>query len=138
MSFTMHGVAVSSGIAIGHAHLVSHALLEVVHYQVPKHLIQQEIERFEQAVDKVKHDLDVIRRQLPAGAPAELGAFVNTHLMILADKHLSDEPKTIIREEQCNAEWAIKQQMDDLVVQFERKRCNRVEEREARPVDPFV
>ena len=119
MSFTMHGVAVSSGIAIGHAHLVSHALLEVVHYQVPKKLIEQEVERFEQAVDKVKHDLDVIRRQLPTGAPAELGAFVNTHLMILADKHLSDEPKTIIREEQCNAEWAIKQQMDDLVVQFE-------------------
>jgi phosphotransferase system enzyme I (PtsI) len=119
MSFTMHGVAVSSGIAIGHAHLVSHALLEVVHYQVPKHLIDQEIKRFEQAVDKVKQDLDVIRRQLPAGSPAELGAFVNTHLMILADKQLSDDPKRIIREEQCNAEWAIKQQMDDLVLQFE-------------------
>ena len=119
MSFTMHGVAVSSGIAIGHAHLVSHALLEVVHYQVPKHLIDQEIKRFEQAVEKVKQDLDVIRRQLPAGSPAELGAFVNTHLMILADKQLSEDPKRIIREEQCNAEWAIKQQMDDLVLQFE-------------------
>ena len=119
MSFTMHGVAVSSGIAIGHAHLVSHALLEVVHYQVPKHLIDQEIKRFEQAVEKVKQDLDVIRRHLPAGSPAELGAFVNTHLMILADKQLSEDPKRIIREEQCNAEWAIKQQMDDLVLQFE-------------------
>ncbi|HWU82835.1 MAG TPA: phosphoenolpyruvate-utilizing N-terminal domain-containing protein, partial [Methylophilaceae bacterium] len=119
MSFTMHGVAVSSGIAIGHAHLVSHALLEVVHYQVPKKLIEQEVTRFERAVDKVKQDLDVIRRQLPAGSPAEIGAFVNTHLMILADKHLSEEPKRIIREEQCNAEWAIKQQMDDLVQQFE-------------------
>lgn len=119
MSFTMHGVAVSSGIAIGHAHLVSHALLEVVHYQVPKKLIEQEVTRFEGAVDKVKQDLDVIRRQLPAGSPAEIGAFVNTHLMILADKHLSEEPKRIIREEQCNAEWAIKQQMDDLVQQFE-------------------
>ena len=119
MSFTMHGVAVSSGIAIGHAHLVSHALLEVVHYQVPKKLVDQEVTRFEQAIDKVKCDLDIIRRQLPTGSPAELGAFVNTHLMILADKHLSEEPKRIIREEQCNAEWAIKQQMDDLVQQFE-------------------
>ena len=35
MSFTMHGVGVSSGVAIGHAHLVSHALLEVAHYVVP-------------------------------------------------------------------------------------------------------
>ena len=28
MSFTIHGIGVSGGIAIGHAHLVSHAKLE--------------------------------------------------------------------------------------------------------------
>jgi len=28
MSFTMHGIPVSGGIAIGHAHLVSHARLK--------------------------------------------------------------------------------------------------------------
>jgi phosphotransferase system enzyme I (PtsI) len=119
MSFTMHGVGVSGGIAIGHAHLVSHALLEVAHYVVPAHLVEDEVKRFAQAVETVRHDLEGIRRQLPASAPAELGSFVGTHLMILADKALSDEPKRIIREEQCNAEWALKQQMDDLVAQFE-------------------
>jgi len=115
----MHGVGVSGGIAIGHAHLVSHALLEVAHYVVPAHLVEDEVKRFAQAVETVRHDLEAIRRQLPASAPAELGSFVGTHLMILADKALSDEPKRIIREEQCNAEWALKQQMDDLVAQFE-------------------
>ena len=115
----MHGVGISSGIAIGHAHLVSHALLEVAHYQIPKKSIPQEIARFEQAINTVKQDLDVIRQQLPANAPAELGAFVSTHLMILSDKHLSEEPKAIIQNELCNAEWALKQQMDDLVAQFD-------------------
>jgi phosphoenolpyruvate-protein phosphotransferase (PTS system enzyme I) len=119
MSFTMHGVGVSNGIAIGHAHLVSHALLEVAHYQIPKSAVAQEIARFEQAVDTVKHDLENIRSQLPASAPAELEAFVSTHLMILADKTLSEEPKNIIRSELCNAEWAIKQQMENVVAQFE-------------------
>lgn len=119
MSFTMHGVGVSGGIAIGHAHLVSHALLEVAHYVVPAHLVEDEVKRFTQAIDTVRHDLEAIRRQLPANAPAELGSFVGTHLMILADKSLSDAPTQIIREEQCNAEWALKQQMDDLVAQFE-------------------
>lgn len=119
MSFTMHGVAVSGGIAIGHAHLVSHALLEVAHYQVPKHLIAQEIARFEQAIVAVRKDLESIRKQLPPSAPTEMAAFINTHLMILADKHLSEEPKAIIQNESCNAEWALKQQMDDLVAQFE-------------------
>jgi phosphotransferase system enzyme I (PtsI) len=119
MSFTMHGVGVSSGIAIGHAHLVSHALLEVAHYVVPAHLVEDEVNRFTQAIETVRADLEAIRRQLPANAPAELGSFVGTHLMILADKSLSEAPIQIIREEQCNAEWALKQEMDDLVAQFE-------------------
>jgi len=119
MSFTMHGVAVSNGIAIGQAHLVSHALLEVAHYAVPKHLVEAEVTRFAQATDSVRYDLEVIRATLPANAPAELGSFVSTHIMILADKALSEAPKQIIREELCNAEWALKQQMDHLVAQFE-------------------
>jgi phosphotransferase system enzyme I (PtsI) len=119
MSFTMHGVGVSSGIAIGHAHLVSHALLEVAHYVVPAHLVAAEVQRFTDAIAAVRTDLENVRRQLPANAPAELGSFVSTHLMILADKSLSEAPIDIIREEQCNAEWALKQQMDDLVEQFD-------------------
>jgi phosphotransferase system enzyme I (PtsI) len=119
MSFTMHGVGVSSGIAIGHAHLVSHALLEVAHYVVPAHLVASEVQRFTDAIATVRADLENIRRQLPVNAPAELGSFVSTHLMILADKSLSEAPIDIIREEQCNAEWALKQQMDDLVEQFD-------------------
>lgn len=119
ISFAMHGVGVSGGIAIGHAHLVSHALLEVVHYRVPEELIGQEVARFEQAIATVHHDLENIRRQLPVNAPAELAAFVSTHLLILADKSLSLTPKTIIQNELCNAEWALKQQLDDIVAQFE-------------------
>jgi len=119
MSFTMHGVGVSSGIAIGHAHLVSHALLEVAHYQVPDELIEAEVIRFAQAVETVRADLDGIRNSLPGNAPAEMSAFVSTHLMILSDRALSELPKDIIRTESCNAEWALKQQMDELVAQFE-------------------
>ena len=119
MSFTMHGTGVSGGIAIGHAHLVSHALLEVAHYTVPAHLVEAEINRFAQAISTVQEDLESIRRQLPSSAPAEMSSFIGTHLMILTDKALSETPKEIIREEKCNAEWALKQQMDELVEQFE-------------------
>ena len=50
MSFTLHGIPVSSGIAIGHAHLLSHTVAEVAHYVMPDHLIQEEIARFDAAV----------------------------------------------------------------------------------------
>ncbi len=118
-SFSIHGVGVSSGIAIGHAHLVSNALLEVVHYQLPKHLIDDEIKRFTQAIATVTQDLQMINNSLRKNAPAELSAFIGTHLMMLADKSLSEAPKDIIKTEQCNAEWAIKLQMDEIVEQFE-------------------
>ncbi len=118
-SFSIHGIGVSSGIAIGHAHLVSNALLEVVHYQLPEQLVGNEVARFSDAVLIVKKDLETIRGTLSKNVPAELGAFINTHLMILSDKSLSEVPKDIIRKERCNAEWAIKQQMDDIVEQFD-------------------
>jgi phosphotransferase system enzyme I (PtsI) len=118
-SFSIHGIGVSSGIAIGQAHLVSNALLEVVHYQLPPPLIDEEIKRFDDAILTVKKDLEVIRSSLSKNAPAELAAFISTHLSMLADKSLSEVPKEIIRKEHCNAEWAIKQQMDDIVEQFE-------------------
>jgi phosphotransferase system enzyme I (PtsI) len=119
ISFSIHGVGVSSGIAIGQAHLVSNALLEVVHYQLPKHLIDDEIQRFNSAIATVQTDLELIHSSLRSNAPAELSAFIGTHLMMLADKSLSEIPKDIIRNEQCNAEWAIKLQMDEIVDQFE-------------------
>lgn len=118
-SFSIHGVGVSSGIAIGHAHLVSNALLEVVHYQLPVALIEDEVTRFTAAVKTVQADLELIRNSLRTSAPAELGSLIGTHLMMLSDKSLSEAPKDIIRNEQCNAEWAIKLQMDDIVEQFE-------------------
>lgn len=119
ISFSMHGIGVSGGIAIGQAHLVSNALLEVVHYQLPKHLISSEIKRFNKAIATVKADLNKINASLRNSAPAELAAFVSTHLMMLEDKSLSETPREIIKNEQCNAEWAVKLQMDDIVEQFE-------------------
>ncbi|MDP2070355.1 phosphoenolpyruvate--protein phosphotransferase [Methylotenera sp.] len=128
-SFSIHGVGVSSGIAIGQAHLISNALLEVVHYQLPMHLIDDEIKRFSDAIATVKYDLEKINSSLRKNAPAELSAFIGTHLMMLSDKSLSEAPKKIIQNEKCNAEWAIKLQMDEIVEQFEQIEDNYLRER---------
>lgn len=117
-SFSLHGVTVSSGIAIGKAHLISNALLEVAHYQLPKELIADEVKRFSKAIKAVKQDLETLRKGLPDTLLADLSSFINTHLALLLDQSLSDGPKKIIRKELCNAEWAIKQQMDLIVEQF--------------------
>ncbi len=53
MSFSVHGVPVSGGIAIGRAHLLSRAGLEVAHYMVPKNKIAAEVTRFDDALATV-------------------------------------------------------------------------------------
>ncbi len=119
MSFTLHGIAVSSGIAIGHAHLVSHTSLEVARYTLPKHLVQEEVKRFDAALEATRSELASLHDNRPLYAAAEFDAFLDLHLMILADEHISNVPRTMIEHEQCNAEWALKVQMDELVTQFE-------------------
>ncbi len=120
MSFTLHGLAVSNGIAIGHAHLVSHATLEVEHYVLPGRFVDEEIVRFDQAVTEVQAELDTLMAGTDAGAPAELTAFIDVHHMLLADPMLIDATRQLIRERRCNAEWALVQQLEQVVEQFEK------------------
>jgi len=120
VSFTLHGAGAGGGIAIGHAHLISSARLEVAHYTIPAEDLEIEVMRFSAAVDKVRAELEGLRRSVPADAPNELGAFLNLHLMMLDDATLSHVPRALIRSLGCNAEWALVQQMDYLVGQFEK------------------
>jgi phosphotransferase system enzyme I (PtsI) len=120
MSFVLHGIGVSDGIAIGRAQLVSHATLEVAHYTVSSEHVSSEIERLGQAIRAVQKELESLHGAMTSGdAPAEFGAFLDVHWMILTDPTLSEIPKRMIAEQHCNAEWALTQQMGVLVEQFD-------------------
>ncbi len=131
MSFTVHGTGVSGGIAIGYAHLVSQVALEVAHYVLPKQNIGEEVARFDAAIETTRQEMEALREHIPASAPAEFDAFLDMHLMILNDSTLSQAPKELIESQQCNAEWALKQQMDSLLAQFEEIEDSYLRERKA-------
>ena len=121
MTFSLHGLAVSPGIAIGHAHLVSHATREVAQYQIRERDVVAEMARFDAALATVRGELELIRAeaQTSPGAAAELSAFVDLQSMFLADPLLAEVPRTLIQERRCNAEWALVQQMNQLSAQFD-------------------
>ena len=121
MSFVLHGLAVSPGIAIGHASLISHAALEVAQYLVKERDVEAELARFDSAVAAVRAELGALRVEAGAslGAPAELSAFVDVHAMILSDPLLAEVPRQLIRERRCNAEWALVQQLEQITAQFD-------------------
>jgi len=119
MSFSLHGIGVSGGYAIGRAQLFSHDRLEAPHYVLRQVHLDSEVTRFAEAVEAVRGEFNALRAHIPEGAPAELAAFLDLHRLILDDSMLSEVPKRLIRETRCNAEWALAQQTEALIAQFE-------------------
>jgi phosphotransferase system enzyme I (PtsI) len=118
-SFTLHGIPVSRGIAIGRAHLLASAALDVKHYLIGAEQVEAEVLRLQNAIDAVHKELQVIWKDLPQDAPAELGAFLDVHALILSDPMISEVPLDIIRARHYNAEWALVTQIDELSAQFD-------------------
>ncbi len=132
MPFTLHGLPVSPGIAIGHVHLVSHALLEVHHYKVAPKYIEEELGRLDDAVATVQGELVGLKAAATAGhTHTEVGAFVDLQLMMLADPLLIDTARDLIESRGCNAEWALVQQMEHLIEQFRQIEDPYLRERQA-------
>jgi phosphoenolpyruvate-protein phosphotransferase (PTS system enzyme I) len=120
ISFALHGVAAAPGIAIARAQLVSNATLEVAHYDIAADKVDAEKARFDQAIATVRDEFEAIHERMKSDdAPAEFAAFLDVHWMILTDTQIAQEPKRVIEEQRCNAEWAVTQQMNTLVEQFE-------------------
>src|SRR5881394_3523112 len=131
MNFVLHGHAVSGGITVGYAHLVSTARLEVAHYEVTESQIDAEVKRFDAAMKTAQDELYELKAHIPADAPAEFSAFLDLHRMILNDSALSQAPRELIRKQRANAEWALVQQMERLTERFDEMEDAYLRERKA-------
>ncbi|MCL6264429.1 phosphoenolpyruvate--protein phosphotransferase [Craterilacuibacter sp. RT1T] len=119
MSIILHGVAVGGGIAIGRAHLLAQSMTDVPHVLLASEEVPAEQLRFDEAIRATRKELEMLRGSIPQNAPAELGAFLSLHIMLLGDITISYEPRELMAEQNCNAEWALKLQCDRLVEQFD-------------------
>ena len=118
MTFALHGIPVSKGIAIGKAVLISHAALEVSHYLIEAGKEEFEAQKLLDAFEQVRLELEQLRRGLPKDAPQEMAAFLDVHGMILADPALAEKPIKLIRTQRLNAAWALTTELNDLLEQF--------------------
>lgn len=119
MPFSLHGLPVSSGIAIGRALTISSAALEVSHRFIDEGEEEAEVARLLNAFEVALIELKSLRNNLPEGSPEEMGAFLDVHRLILEDQALRDKPLGLIRTRHYNAAWALTTQLDELLEQFE-------------------
>jgi len=131
MTFSIHGLAVARGIAIGRVVVVASSRVDVAHYFIKPEQIESEIKRLSMARDAVVRDVQSIQENMPKDAPTELAAVLDVHLMLLEDELLSDGIKHWIGERLYNAEWALTSQLEVVARQFDEMEDPYLRERKA-------
>ncbi|MGB2681654.1 MAG: phosphoenolpyruvate--protein phosphotransferase [Candidatus Competibacter sp.] len=119
MPFSLHGIGVSRGYAIGRTYLLQRNQPEITEYTIPDAIIEDEVQRFLTGLELARRQLLEIRKRAPRTASDDITAFIDTHLLMLGDASLTEAPANLIRTLKCNAEWALKVQRDMLVQVFE-------------------
>jgi len=131
MTFSIHGLAVARGIAIGRAVLVASSRVDVAHYFVSPEQVGAEIMRLRVARDAVVDELQRLQKAMPKDAPHELVALLDVHLMLLQDEELTSGVVQWIKTRLYNAEWALTSQLEIIVRQFEEMEDPYLRERKA-------
>ncbi|SEM71093.1 phosphoenolpyruvate--protein phosphotransferase [Paenisporosarcina quisquiliarum] len=117
MTENLIGIAASSGIAIGKAFLMIEPDLTISKSTVSNK--EEEVTRFHEAVNAAKLELQKIRDRAEIDLGAENAAIFDAHLLVLSDPELIGTVEGKINDEAVNAEAALQETADTLVVMFE-------------------
>ncbi|HYF42006.1 MAG TPA: phosphoenolpyruvate--protein phosphotransferase [Ramlibacter sp.] len=134
MTFSIHGLPVARGIAIGRAVLMA-GRVDVAHYFIEPGQIEAEIGRVRAGRDAVVDEIHRLQQTIagmgPKEAPHELTALLDVHLMLLQDEDLIAGVKHWITDRLYNAEWALTTQLEQLSRQFDDMEDEYLRERKA-------
>ena len=135
MTFCVHGLAVSRGVAIGRAVLVASGRVDVAHYFINPWSVESEIDRVRCGRDAVVAEIQRLQESIahmgPKEAPHELSALLDVHLMLLQDAELISGVKHWITDRLYNAEWALTTQLEVIARQFDEMEDAYLRERKA-------
>ena len=119
MTLLLNGIGISRGVAIGRVHRYDYTTPDIRRQALAGDEIDAEVGRFRTALGTATAELHAIKARIPQESSAEVGAFIDTHLLMLEDHLLSRVPVEHIRAQRCNAEWALKLQHDELIATFD-------------------
>src|SRR3546814_7620084 len=81
--------------------------------------IEGECVRFVGAQRRAHEQLREVREKIPAGTPSDIAAFIDTHILMLDDRSITDATIGYIRSQHINAEAALRKTRDALIAVFE-------------------
>lgn len=129
MSTILKGIAASNGIAIAKAYRLVEPDLSFE--KRPVQNVSDEMKRFNAAVSESKSELQAIREHAMKALGADKAAIFDAHLLVLEDPELLIPVQDKIRDDQVNAEYALKEVADMFVTMFEQMDNEYMRERAA-------
>src|SRR5690606_23644152 len=129
MSTILKGIAASSGIAIGKAYRLVEPDLSFSKTAISN--ADDEISRFQKAINSAKADLEIIREKALADLGEDKAAIFDAHLLVLSDPELLSSIEEKIKTDLTNAEAALKETTDMFVSMFEQLDNEYMKERAA-------
>ncbi len=125
----LHGIAASNGIAIAKAYRLVEPDLSFEQTRIED--ASAEVERYRQAIDRAKSELETIRDRAKVDLGPDKAAIFEAHLLVLSDPELNTPIEDKIKSDKVNAEAALKETADMFVVMFEQMDSEYMKERAA-------
>ncbi len=119
MSLWLSGIGVSRGIGIGRVQKLHGGDPEIPEYAIAAADIDAEVARFQAAQRSAKAQLREVRQRIPVGTPGDIAAFIDTHLLMMDDRSITEATVAHIRQRACNAESALRRARNALIDVFE-------------------
>lgn len=118
----LEGLAVSSGIAIGEAHVIEIGVVNVPDYEIAADAVEAELERFAAALAKSERQLKKLKKksaELHGAAAEELEFLLEAHLQMLSGSRVVRGVERRIQSERQNAEAAVQAEIGAVAHEFE-------------------
>jgi phosphotransferase system enzyme I (PtsI) len=117
-SIKLSGMGASAGAAVGRAFLIDRKQILEPREHIANERIPLEIARLHDAIQRSDEQLADIRGRL-ASQPQEHGLIIEAHRLMLSDPTLVQGAERLIRDEQINAEWAVRRVIKQLRSAFD-------------------
>ncbi len=114
-----YAIASSHGIVMGQVQILNTDEPKIPEYRLEKKNVDGEQRRLEEAIQAALQELDVESAYLLTLKQQEPVLILDAHRMLLKDPDFIEYPKSLIQHERINAEWALKQQIENITATFD-------------------
>jgi len=116
---TAKGTGVSGGVSIGRALVLESRDVSIYRVPIPESDVARELERWRHAVGEAKRQIEQLRHRVHSEMGDTYGAIFDAHLLLLEDQGLIEAVSRAISEQRVNAEWALKENVEEHLKVFQ-------------------